>query len=107
MYLFQKDKVFKGKFFMIVMARRKEIRSRGKFSFSKYFQTLKEGDSVAIVKERSVDSRFPTRIQGRTGVVKERRGQSYVVSLKDINKPKEYIVGGVHLKKIKSEKKTE
>lgn len=86
---------------MIVMVRRKQIRSRGKFSFSKYFQNLNEGDSVAIVKEISVDSSFPERLQGRTGVVKGKRGNSYIVSLKDSNKLKEYIVEAVHLKKIK------
>ena len=68
---------------------------------SKYFQKLEEGDSVAVVKEISVDSNFPSRLQGRTGRVKGKRGNFYVIGLKDQAKEKEYIIEAVHLKKIK------
>lgn len=83
------------------MVRKKKIRTRGKFSLSKFFQKLKEGDKVGITIERSVQPRFPKRIQGKTGIVKEKRGKSYVVSIKDGNKLKEFIIAPLHLKKLK------
>jgi len=83
------------------MVRRKKIRTRGKFSISKFFQKFKEGDKVAIVIERSIQPSFPKRIQGKTGKIKEKRGRAYVVLIKDGNKPKEFIVAPIHLKKLK------
>lgn len=83
------------------MVARKSIRTRGKIAFSKYFQKLKDGDSVAVTIERSVLPNFPIRIQGRTGVVSGKRGNSYIVKIKDIKKEKEYIIAPIHLKKIK------
>lgn len=89
------------------MVRRKAIRTRGKFSFARYFQKLQEGDSVAIVKERSLKKNFPDRLQGRTGVVAGKRGSSYIVKVKDQSKEKEIIVQPIHLKKIKQVKNTQ
>ena len=45
------------------MVRRKKVRTRGKLQLSKYFQELKKGDFVAVVKEPSVNSNFPERLQ--------------------------------------------
>ena len=88
------------------MLTNKSIRSRGKISFTKYFQKFSEGDSVAIVKDLAVQSPgFPDRIQGRTGKVIGKRGNSYVVIIKDFNREKTYIVRPVHLKKIEVIKK--
>ena len=89
------------------MVRRKEIRTRGKFSFSKYFQKFKEGDSVAVVRERSLFPNFPDRLQGRTGVIEGKRGKAYIVLIKDQNKPKQYLIEPIHLKKIKQIEKTQ
>lgn len=83
------------------MVRRKNIRTRGKISLSRFFQKFKEGDYVAITMDRSLANNLPKRIQGKTGVVKEKRGRVYVVSLKDQNKSKEFLVAPIHLKKIK------
>ena len=58
------------------MSKRKKIRTRGKLSLSRYFQELKEGDRVAIAREPSVQSSFPERMQGRTGVVEGKRGKN-------------------------------
>lgn len=83
------------------MLTNKKLRSRGKISFTKYFQKFSEGDSVAIVRDLAVQSPgFPKRIQGRTGVVTGKRGESYIVVIKDYTRPKTYIVKPVHLKKI-------
>lgn len=89
------------------MAKRKSTRERGKISFSRAFQELNAGDSVAVVKEVSMQPRFPKRMQGRTGVVEEKRGRSFVVKIKDINKEKKFIIDPVHLKKIKMMEKTQ
>lgn len=84
------------------MVRSKKIRTKGKISFSLYFQKLKQGDRVSVVKEEAIASNFPERLQGRTGVVKEKRGKAYVVEIKDSNKLKSFIIEPIHLKKIKN-----
>ena len=86
------------------MAKRKSVRERGKIRFSEYFKTLNEGDRVAIVKEKSVANNLPKRVQGRTGIVAGKRGNSYIIKVKDLNKEKEFIVGPIHLKIIGSKK---
>ncbi len=71
---------------------------------SRYFQELKKGDSVAVLKERAVSSSFPERLQGNTGIVGEKKGKAYVVSIKDQNKKKSFLIEPIHLKKIKTVK---
>jgi len=83
------------------MSKKKPIRTRGKLQLSKYFQELKEGDSVAVVREDSMQPRFPKRYQGRTGVVEGKRGKAYIVNIKDQNKEKKFLIEPIHLKKMK------
>ena len=83
------------------MSRKKTVREKGKLKLSRYFQKLKEGEQVAVVRELSVRVNFPKRLQGRTGVVEGERGKSYIVNIKDINKEKKHIIAPIHLKKIK------
>lgn len=83
----------------------KRIRTKGKLQLSRYFQELKKGDVVGIVKEPSVSSNFPPRLQGRTGEIEGRRGKVYIVKLKDQNKEKKYLIEPIHLKKLKPLKK--
>ena len=82
------------------MSNRKKIKERGKIRFSEYFKILNEGDKVSVVKERSETSSFPKRIQGRTGVVIGKKGRSYIVNLKELNKEKSFIIKPIHLKKL-------
>lgn len=82
------------------MLKRKKLRTRGKLPLSKVFQSFKPGDKVALVRELSLKSHFPKRMQGRTGVVLEQRGRSYVVEVKDLNMAKRFIVPPIHLKRI-------
>ncbi|HKZ33956.1 MAG TPA: 50S ribosomal protein L21e [Candidatus Nanoarchaeia archaeon] len=82
------------------MVQRKKIRTRGKIQLSRYFQNLKEGDNVSVVRDVSIDSNFPERMQGRTGIVAEKRGRAYVVKIMDHDKEKKFIIEPVHLKKI-------
>jgi len=84
------------------MVRRKKIRTRGKISLSRYFQELHEGDRVAIARESSVQSSFPERMQGRTGVIEGKRGKAYIIRIKDSEKEKKFIISPIHLKKITS-----
>ena len=81
---------------------KKKIRTRGKFQFSKYFQEFEDGESVALVSEVSVNKNFPDRLQGRTGIIKGRKGKVYIVDVKDQNKAKQFLIEPIHLKKIKT-----
>ena len=83
------------------MSGRKKTRTRGKLQLSKYFQKLEKGDSVAVVREASVKSSFPTRLQGRTGLVESKRGKAYIIKIKDQAKEKRFLIEPIHLKKIK------
>ena len=83
------------------MVRRKKVRTRGKLQLSRYFQELKEGIRVSVVRERSIEGSFPKRIQGRTGVIEGKRGRTYIVKLKDKDKEKRFLIKPIHLKKIK------
>jgi len=83
------------------MNKRKGIREHGKIKLSNYFQEFKKGDRIAVVKELTEMPKFPKRLQGRSGVVENKRGRSYIVKIKDLNKEKTYIIHPVHLKKLK------
>ena len=80
----------------------KNPRQKGKFSFMRYFQQFKIGDSVAVVKELSVPFPYSVRLQGRTGKVLAKRGNSYYVEISDLNKPKRYSIKPIHLKRIEA-----
>jgi ribosomal protein L21E len=82
------------------MTKGKKIRTRGKIQLSRYFQNLKEGDNVSIVRDLSVEFNFPERMQGRTGIVAKKRGRAYVVKIMDHDKEKKFIIKPIHLKKI-------
>ncbi len=83
------------------MGKTKRIESSARPGLSRVFQEFREGESVAVVREPSVDSRFPPRIQGLTGTVKDKRGKSYIVEIKTQNKAKTFLIEPVHLKRIK------
>ena len=82
------------------MAKKKQIKTRGKLQLSRYFQELNVGDSVAVVEEQAVQSSFPKRIQGRTGIVEGKRGRSYLVKIKQNHNEKRFLIEPVHLKKV-------
>jgi len=87
------------------MVKKKRMREKGKIKLSNYFQELKIGDKVSIVREASVPAGFPERMQGRTGEIESKRGKAYIVKLKDYDQEKRYIVQPIHLKKISGETK--
>jgi len=87
------------------MVRRKAIRTRGKIPLSKYFQELKIGDKIAVVREKTLAAFFPSVLQGRTGTIEQKRGRSFLVKLNDKNRVKQYLIAPIHLKKITTENK--
>lgn len=85
------------------MLKRKHPKTKGRFSLSKFFQILKPGDTVAVVREHSQKFSYPIRLQGRSGKVIEKRGTAYYVEIKDFDKPKKYLIRPIHLKKLKND----
>lgn len=82
------------------MVKRKKIRTKGKLRLGRYFQEFENGEHVAIVIEQSEQPSFPKRLQGRTGVVVNKRGRAYFVKIKEQNKEKNFLINAIHLKKI-------
>jgi large subunit ribosomal protein L21e len=82
------------------MLKRKQVSTRGKISFTRYFQEFKAGDSVAVVREHSVPLGYSHRVQGRTGKVISKQGDAYEVIINDLDKPKKYFIRPIHLKRI-------
>lgn len=85
------------------MLKRKRIHEKGKISFTRYFQQFKSGEPVALVMDLSFVTSFPKRMQGRSGQIVEKRGQAYVVAVKDGGMAKQFIVKPIHLKKLQNE----
>ena len=83
------------------MIANKSQREHGKLKLSNYFQNFEKGDRVAVVRELLVQPKFPAKIQGRSGKIVGKRGNSYLVSMKDLAKEKLYIIHPVHLRKLK------
>ena len=82
------------------MLKHKNPRKSGKVSFSAYFKELKVGDTVAVVREHSLPFKYSTRMQGRTGKVIAKRGNAYEVEVKDLGRPKRYMIHPVHLHQV-------
>ena len=82
------------------MLKRKIQRERGKLGLSKLFLDINPKDKVALVRNLSFTMDFPVRFQGKTGVVKEQRGDSFVVEFHDGKVPKSVVVKRINLKKL-------
>jgi large subunit ribosomal protein L21e len=89
------------------MLKRKRTKDKGKFSFTRFFQKFQPGDRVAVVRELSHTFGYSKRLQGRTGIVLEKRGSAYHVEILDINKKKKYLIRPIHLKKLSTSAKME
>ncbi len=82
------------------MGKKKRTESRGRPGLSKLFREFNTGDAVAVIKEPSVDSRFPLRLQGSTGIVTEKRGKAYEVKIYTQDKKKTFLIEPIHLRRI-------
>lgn len=82
------------------MIKRKSIREKGKVRTSDLFREVKIGDKVALVRNLSFTMDFPKRFHGKTGVIREKRGLSYIVDFYDGKMPKSVVVKRINLKKL-------
>jgi large subunit ribosomal protein L21e len=81
---------------------KKEPRERGKLRLSKLLYEYQPGNRVIIKIDPSVQKGMPhRRYHGRVGVVINKRGQSYVVSVTQGEAAKEIIVRPEHLEPYK------
>ena len=79
---------------------RKEKRQRGKISITRYFQSFKEGDRVLLDVEPAVQKgMYHPRFMGKSGIIRNKRGKCYEVTINDLGKEKKLIVHPVHLKR--------
>ncbi len=79
---------------------RKEKRSRGKISITRYLQSFNIGDKVYRTVESAVQKgMYHPRFMGRNGIIKGKRGRCYEVTINDLGKEKTLIVHPIHLKK--------
>ncbi|MBN1644412.1 50S ribosomal protein L21e [Candidatus Woesearchaeota archaeon] len=80
----------------------KHFRKKGKISLTSFLSTYKKGDKVVIKPEPAYQKGIcHLRFYGHKGIIKSKRGDCYLVQIKDQNKPKEVIVHPVHLKASK------
>jgi|SRR3989338_3753469 len=81
---------------------RKEKRSRGKISLSRYFQSFVKGDRVYLDVEPSVQKgMYHPRFMGKSGIVRSMRGRCYEVLINDLGKEKTLVVHPVHMRKAR------
>ncbi|MEM4605716.1 MAG: 50S ribosomal protein L21e, partial [Candidatus Pacearchaeota archaeon] len=73
----------------------------GKISLSEYFKSFNEGEKVSIVEEKSLKSNFPKRIIGRIGRVIGKRGEYFLIELKEGKKLKNYAIHPINLRRNK------
>ena len=79
----------------------KSLREKGKLSIRKYLQEFKKGDKVLLKAEPSVHKGiYYPRFHGKTGVIKNKKGNCYEVAIKDNKKEKILIVHPVHLRRL-------
>ena len=79
---------------------RKEKRSRGKISITRYFQSFSAGDRVYLGVEPAVQKgMYHPRFTGKSGIVRAKRGRCYEVAINDLGKKKTLVVHPVHLRK--------
>ena len=68
---------------------RKEKRSRGKISITRYLQSFSVGDRVYLGVEPAVQKgMYHPRFMGKAGTVKGKRGRCYEILINDIGRKK-------------------
>ena len=79
---------------------RKEKRSKGKISITRYFQSFDTGNRVYLSLESAVQKgMYHPRFMGKSGIITGKRGKCYEVAINDLGKAKTLIVHPVHLKR--------
>jgi large subunit ribosomal protein L21e len=78
---------------------RKKPRERGKVGLSRLLKTYNPGDKVTIMIDSSVHKGMPhRRYHGRVGIVKVRRGRSYVIEVAEGRQTHTLIARPEHIK---------
>lgn len=79
-------------------------KSREKVTITKRLKDIELGTQVVVDIQPSFQDGMPhPRYQGIIGKVIEKRGRSYVLSIKDKNKPKTLIAATEHIKPFRSQ----
>lgn len=74
---------------------------KGKIKIRNHFQTFNKGDKIQLIADSSnPKSLFHLRFHGKNGVVREKRGNAYVIDFMDFAKAKQIVVNPVHLKRL-------
>ena len=77
---------------------RKKPRERGKVGLSRLLRTYNPGDKVTIRIDSSVHKGMPhRRYHGRVGIVKARRGRSYIIEVAAGNQTRTVIARPEHI----------
>jgi large subunit ribosomal protein L21e len=77
---------------------RKKSRERGKVGLSRLLRTYNPGDKVKIRIDSSVHKGMPhRRYQGRVGIIKGRRGRSYVIEVAEGKQTRTLIARPEHI----------
>ena len=80
---------------------KKPVQRRGKISITKTLQELKPGQKVVLKMESGVQKGlYYRRYHGKTGVVEGKKGNAYLIKVKDGRLSKTVTVGAVHLKRL-------
>jgi large subunit ribosomal protein L21e len=80
---------------------RKKPRDRGLISITRALQKFDEGERVNIVINPSIHKGMPhIRFHGKTGKIKGKQGNSYIVGLTDGKKNKNLIIKPEHLRRV-------
>ncbi|MEW6035591.1 MAG: 50S ribosomal protein L21e [Candidatus Micrarchaeota archaeon] len=78
--------------------RTRKLKGKSVTSVATLVRTFNVGDKVIIAPRARFEALPHLRYSSRHGVIKEKRGKSYVVEVGDFNTKKSVIVGPVHLK---------
>lgn len=79
---------------------RKKTRERGLPLITRSLREFKEGESVHIILDPSVQKGMPhIRFHGYTGKIKGKQGEAYLVDIRDGKKQKILIVRPEHLRR--------
>jgi len=80
---------------------RRKPRERGLSPITRALQEFERGDKVSIVIDPSIHKGMPhRRYHGKTGDVEEKRGDAYIVKVRNGNAIKNIIVRPEHLRRV-------
>ena len=77
------------------------VREKGKLSIRRYLQSLSVGERVVLKAQPALQGGlYFRRFHGKSGLVKGKQGECYLVEVKDHNMTKVLIVHPAHLKTL-------